>query len=173
MKKLFVVLMSLLFIQTGVLAKDTLQFDFPNDGWHAVSSPDGVMSKKCFVPYNQTSENYTEMLIFSERVLKNTDISALTILHRQLGKDRNNFPDIIPEYITQDMDDAMITWCSKLKNTCTVERAFKGKEGIIIAVYQNKAPHYSQNMFGQWSNILYHVKVYDGSENAKNLISRD
>ena len=61
----------------------------------------------------------------------------------------------------------MVTWCSKLKNTCAVERAFQGKDGVVVAVYLNKAPHYSQNMFGQWSNILKNVKIYDGTTPAR------
>ena len=62
----------------------------------------------------------------------------------------------------QDFDDAMITWCSRIKNTCAVERAFKGNEGVVLAIYMNKMPHYSNNMFGQWSNILSNIKVFDG-----------
>ena len=175
MKKLLILLMGIIILQTGAFAKDKLQFDFPNDGWHPVASPDGVASKKCFVTYNQSSDNYTEMLIFTQRVLKNNDMSAIAILNRQLGKDRNNFPDIIPENINQDFDDAMITWCSKIKNTCAVERAFKGNEGIVLAIYMNKMPHYSNNMFGQWSNILNNVKVYNGQSgtSVKNIIELD
>ncbi len=176
MKKIFISILSILFLQSLAMAKDTLQFDFPNEGWHKVSSPDGIESKKCYVPYNQSSDNYTEMLIFSERVLKNQGLSPMVMLHKQLGKDRNNYPDIVPEYIVRDFDNAMVTWCSKMKNTCAVERAFQGKEGIIFAIYQNKAPHYSQNMFGQWSNILSKVKVYDpevDGASAKNLIELD
>ncbi len=167
MKKLFAILTALLILQTCSFAKDVLQFDFPNDGWHQVASPDGVASKKCYVPYNQSADSYTEMLIFYERVLKSNDIAPLSILHRQLGKDRNNYIDIIPEYISQDLSDAMVTWCSKLKNTCAVERAFQGNEGVVLAIYLNKAPHYSQNMFGQWSNILKNVKIYDGTAPAR------
>ena len=163
MKKLFAIFTVLLILQVCSFAKDTLQFDFPNNGWHQVASPDGVSSKKCYVPYNQNADSYTEMLIFYERVLKSNNIAPLSILHRQLGKDRNNYIDIIPEYISQDLDDAMVTWCSKLKNTCAVERAFQGKDGVIIAIYLNKAPHYSQNMFGQWSNILKNIKLYDNT----------
>ena len=173
MRKIFIVLLGVLLLQINAFAKDKLQFDFPNDGWHSVASPDGVQSKKCFVPYNQTADNYTEMLIFAEKVLKNKDISAMAVLQRQLGKDRNNFIDISPQYISKDFDDAMVTWCSKFKNTCVVERAFKGNQGVIIAIYINKAPHYSQNMFGQWSNILEKVKVYDGIFRSPNVIELD
>ena len=87
MKKLFITLLSLFLIQNLSFAKDVVQFDFPNEGWHKVASPDGVASKKCYVPYNQTTENHTEMLVFYERVLKNQGISPMVILHKQLGKD--------------------------------------------------------------------------------------
>ncbi len=167
MKKILV-LLCLLLIQNTCIAKDIIQFSFPNEGWHKVLSPDKVESKKCYVPYNQTEQNYTEMVILYERILKNTDISAMSILQKQIGKDRNNYTDIIPEYIKQTSDDAIITWCSKVKNTCVVERAFKGNEGIIIAIYLNKMPHYSQNMFGQWSNILNSIKIYNSKEDVQN-----
>ena len=170
MKKFLVVLAGILLLQTGAFAKDKIEFNFPNDGWHPVASPDGVPSKKCYVPYNQTSENNTEMLIFTQRGLKNADMSATGILNRQLGKDRNNFPDIVPENMKQEFDDAMITWCSKIKNTCAVERAFKGNQGIVLAIYMNKMPHYSNNMFGQWSNILSNIKVYDGTTPQGSII---
>ncbi len=164
MKKLFTTILCLFLMQSISLAKDTIQFDFPNEGWHKVASPDGVQSKKCYVPYNQTSENHTEMLVFYERVLKNKGISPMVILHKQLGKDRTNYFDIQPEYITNNPDDAMVTWCSRTKNTCAVTRALQGDNGVIIVQYLNKAPHYSQNMFGQWSNILSTVELYKPAE---------
>ena len=148
-------------MQNLCFARDIVEFNFPNEGWHQVASPDGLETKKCFVPHNQTSENYTEMLVFYERVLKNMGITPMSIMHKQLGKDRTNYIDIEPEYIKQDYDDAMLTWCSKMKSTCVVQRAFQGKEGVIIVSYINKMPHYSQNMFGQWSNILSTVKLHN------------
>ncbi len=159
MKKFILIVLFLLMFQNITIAKDSIEFVFPNEGWHKVDSPDGVISKKCFVPHNQTASNYVEMVIFTERILKNKDISPITILQRQLGKDRLNYSDIEPEYIKRDFDDAMITWCSKIHNTCAVKRAFQGKDGVIVASYINKMPHYSQNIFGQWSNILGSIKI--------------
>ncbi len=173
MKKIAVLLLGLFLFQSICFAKDTIEFNFPNEGWHKVASPDGVQTKQCFVPFNQSSENYTEMLVFSERTLKNKDITSMSIIHKQLGKDRTNYPDIVPEYIKQNIDDAMVTWCSQLKNTCSVERAFKGNDGVILLFYINKMPHYSQNMFGQWSNILNTAKLYNPADKTaehKNLI---
>ena len=172
MKKILFILFGLLLMQIQCFAKDCVEFNFPNDGWHKVASPDGVEAKKSYVPYNQTSENYTEMLVFTERVLKNKDIAPMTILHKQLGKDRTNYPDIEPQYIKQDFNEAMVTWCSQMKNTCSVERAFQGKEGVILVIYLNKMPHYSQNMFAQWSNIIGSVKLYEKAETPlpKNVI---
>ena len=165
MKKLITILLALFLAQNISFAKDSVQFAFPNEGWHKVASPDGVESKKCYVPHNQTTENHTEMLVFYERVLKNKGISPMVILHKQLGKDRLNYIDIEPEYINQKLDDAMVTWCSRTKNTCAVTRALQGDNGVIIVQYLNKAPHYSQNMFGQWSNILSTVELYKPAEN--------
>ncbi len=176
MKKIFLFVLSLLLIQNICMAKDTLQFDFPNEGWHKVLSPDGVESKKCYVPYNQSSENYSEMLTFSERIIKTQGITPIVILQKQLGKDKNNYKDISPEYMSQDMDNAMAVWCSQTKNTCSIQRVFKGSEGVIIAAYINKSPHYSQNMFGQWSNILSSIKIYTpktGEKTPSNLIELD
>jgi len=62
MKKVFLLFLCLILIQNLSFAKDVIQFDFPNAGWHNVASPDNVASKKCFVPQNQTAEKYTEML---------------------------------------------------------------------------------------------------------------
>lgn len=165
MRRILTLFLCLFFMQNLSFANDAVQFAFPNDGWHKVASPDGVESKKCYVPYNQNAENYTEMLTFYERVLKNKGISPMVILHKQLGKDRNNYIDIEPEYISQNYDDAMVTWCSKMKNTCTVTRAFQGESGVIVVRYLNKAPHYSQNMFGQWSNILSSVELFKPAQN--------
>ena len=176
MKKIFLSVAVIILIQGICFAKDMIQFDFPNDGWHKVSSPDGVESKKCYIPYSQTADNYTEMLIFFEKTLKTTGLTPMVMLHKQLGKDKNNYADIIPEYIVQDIDNSMVTWCSELKNTCAITRAFQGSEGVIFATYLNKAPHYSQNMFGQWSNILSRVKVYTPSaeqNSPSNIIELD
>ena len=171
MKKIIIALMSVFLMQNITLASEVIQFDFPNAGWHQVPSPDGIASKKCFVPVNQTSDNYTEMLIFNKRILKNKGITPIVILQKQLGKDRLNYMDIEPSYIVNDFDNAMVTWCSKLKNTCAVQRAFQGNEGIIIVTYQNRMPHYSQNMFGQWSNILSHVRLFnEAKDSGKNKI---
>lgn len=173
MKKLFLSILTLLLIQNICFAKDILQFDFPNEGWHQVASLEKKSTKKCFVPAGQTAENNTEMVVFSERVLKTQGLTALTLLHKQLGKDKNNYLDIKPEYVYANADNAMVVWCSQLRNVCAVNRAFKGNEGVVFASYINKAPHYSQNMFGQWSNILSLVKVYEpkqGQVQPTNLI---
>ena len=164
MKKILLSVLALFMMQNLCFARDMVEFNFPNEGWHQVDSPDGVKTKKCFVPYNQTSEKYTEMIVFYERVLKNKGITAMSIMHKQLGKDRTNYIDIEPEYIKQDFDDAMLTWCSRLKGTCVVQRAFQGNEGVILVQYINKMPHYSQNMFGQWSNILSTVKLHNPTQ---------
>ncbi len=173
MKKFIIPFLTFLFISSAAFAKDSVVFNFPNEGWHKVDSPDNVLTKKCFVPVNQTAQNYTEMVIFTQKILKNKDISPMAILQKQLGKDKSNYMDIVPEYINQDFDDSMVTWCSKIKNTCAIERAFQGNEGVILVIYLNKMPHYSQNMFGQWSNILSKVKLYnpdDSSQSPQNLI---
>ena len=175
MKKLSLIFFIFLLFQNICFAKDILKFEFPNAGWHKIDSPDGVKSKKCFVPVNQTAQNYNEMVILSERIIKNEGINAMIMLQRQLGKDRNNYRDIVPQFIVQNENNTMVTWCSRLKNTCVVERAFKGNEGIVIAIYMNKMPHYSQNMFGQWSNILGSIEIYDktSGNDANNLIELD
>ena len=173
MKKLLLIILSLFLIQNLVFAKDVLQFKFPNEGWHKVDSPDKVQSKKCYVPYNQSSENYTEMFIFSERVLQNKALSPMAILQKQLGKDKNNYLDVMPRYIKQDIDDAMVYWCSESKTTCAIERAFQGKEGVILVIYKNKMPHYSQNLLTNQVNIVGSVKTYspNSSQNTSdNLI---
>ncbi len=164
MKKFILTILSLFVMQNICFAKDIIEFDFPNDGWHKVQSPDKVASKHCYVPYNQTEENFTEMLIFQERALKNKDIGAMIILHKQLGKDRTNYLDILPQYVKQDMDDAMYTWCSEAKKTCSITRAFKANEGVVLATYLNKMPHYSQNIFTNWMNIIGSVKAYNKTQ---------
>lgn len=169
MNRLLLILSMMLVFQGVSFSAEYIQFDFPNEGWHSVASPDGVASKKCYVPSGQSSENFNEMLIFFSKKLKNTELSAMAMLQKQLGKDKNNYMDIIPEYIVRDIDNSMITWCSKMKNTCNITRAFQGNDGIVFATYLNKAPHYSQNMFGQWSNILSKVKVYNKEQEDSQL----
>ncbi len=176
MKKTAFLLFCLIIFQSVGFAKDILIFQFSNEGWHKVESPDGVKSKKCYVPAGQTAQNFNEMLIFMEKKVKNEGLSAMVLLHRQLGKDRNNYRDIIPQYIVQSENNAMVAWCSKLRNTCTVERTFKGNEGVVFAIYVNKMPHYSNNMFGQWSNILGRIEVFDKNStgiNSKSLVELD
>lgn len=172
MKKLIIFIAGLFILQGTCQAKDILQFDFPNDGWHRVESPDKVQAKKCYVPQNQTTENYQEMIVFYERPISSAGITAMTLLQKQLGKDKNNYRDIYPEYIKQDFDNAMAIWCSQQKGVCTIQRAFTGKEGIIIVSYINKMPHYSQNIITNKVNIIGSVKVYDESASPKatNLI---
>ena len=160
MRKILIIL-GMFLLPSFCFANDIIDFNFPNEGWHKVDSPDKVAYKKCYVPHNQNAENYTEMLVFVGRKSKSLGLSPMNLLHKQLGKDKLNYSDIQPEYIKQELDDSMVAWCSQVKNTCAIKRAFQGKEGIVIATYINKMPHYSQNMFGQWSNILGSIKVYD------------
>ncbi len=173
MKKVLYLTLIGFLLQNICFANDVLKFDFPNQGWHKTASPDGTESKKCYAPAGQTAENYTEMLTFMQKSVKNKNIPPIVILQKQLGKDKTNYTDIYPEYITQDFDNAMAVWCSKSNNTCVMERAFKGNDGVILVIYTNKAPHYSQNMFGQWSNILSKASVYNVSDapvNSSGLI---
>ena len=163
-KKTALFVLCVMLLQNIATAKDTVKFTFPNEGWHSVVSPDGIKSKKCFVPANQTSENYTEMLTLIQKPSKVSDMSASAVLHRQLGKDRTNYRDIIPEYVLRDLNNGIVTWCSRNNNICAVERAFQGESGVILAIYTNRAPHYSQNMFGQWINNLGRLEVYNPQE---------
>lgn len=151
-------------------AKDILQFDFPNSGWHSVDCQNGIKNKTCYA-----SDNDNEMLTFQERIIKNEGLTPTIIMQKQLGKDKNNYKDINPKYVYMNENDVMVIWCSELKNVCEVKRAFQGNNGIIIVTYIDKMPHYSHNMFGQWSNILAQVSVYNGTnENkSKNLIELD
>ena len=173
MKKFLLSLMSILIIQSNCMAKDILQFDFPDAGWHKVASPDGIEYKKCYIPQNQTEQNYTEMFVFMEKNIKTPGISPMTILQKQLGKDRNNYKDIFPEYIKQNFDNAMAIWCSEQRSTCAIERAFQGNEGIILVTYINKMPHYSSNIITNKVNIVGSVKLYNNQNTEpkpKNLI---
>ena len=77
MKKFVLLLVSVFLIQGASFAKDILQFDFPDKGWHQVESPDKSKYKKCYVPYNQTAQNYTEMLIWTERYVCKDDHSSI------------------------------------------------------------------------------------------------
>ena len=176
MKKTVLLLVSLFILQGLCFAKDILQFDFPNEGWHKVPSKDGVEAKKCYVPANQTADNYTEMMIFTEKAVKTQGITPLTLLQKQLGKDKNNYKDIYPEYIKQDFNNAMAIWCSEKHGVCTVQRAFQGDEGIILVSYINKMPHYSQNILTNKVNIVGSIKVYKKDTQTtsnKNLIRLD
>jgi len=166
MKKILFLVLAFLTAQNISSANDILQFDFPNAGWHKVASPDGVESKKCYVPVNQTSENYTEMLTFIQKASKNKELPPMVIMQKQLGKDKNNYTDIAPHFINNDMENPMALWCSQYRNTCVIQRAFKGNDGVVLAIYTNKSPHYSQNIFGQWSNILSQISVYTPSNSA-------
>lgn len=166
MKKILLLFLCFFMFEGICFSKDILQFDFPTQGWHKVESPDKLKSKHCYVPQNQTAENYTEMFVFYERIIKTPGITAMTLLQKQLGKDKNNYKDIYPEYIKQDFDDAMALWCSELHSVCTIQRAFQGKDGVIIATYINKMPHYSQNIITNKVNILGSVKVYNNTQPA-------
>lgn len=167
MKKIALFILSLSVLQNFCLAEEQIKFTFPDPGWHFINSPKGFENKQCFVPNNQTSENYTEILYFYKRKIQTTGITPSVILQKQLGKDRNNYKDIVPQYVKHDSEDSMAVWCSKLYNICSVERAFQGKEGIIFAIYTNKMPHYSQNMFGKWTNLLFGAELYE-NDNSKN-----
>lgn len=174
MKKTVLLLVSLFLLQGLSFAKDILQFDFPSAGWHKVPSSDGVEAKKCYVPANQTADNYTEMMIFTEKLVKTQGITPLTLLQKQLGKDKNNYKDIYPEYIKQDFDNAMAIWCSAKHGVCTVQRAFQGDEGIILISYINKMPHYSDNIITNKVNIVGNIKLYNkDNSTSKNLIRLD
>lgn len=166
-KKIALFVLSVLLIQNIVWAKDVITFTFPNEGWHRVASPDGVASKVCYVPSGQTSDSYSEMVTFMQKASRNIDISASAIMTKQLGKDRNNFYDIVPEYVISEPDNTIVTWCSKARNTCVIERAFRGQTGVVLAVYTNKSPHYSQNIFGQWINNLGRMEIYNPSDNSQ------
>ena len=176
MKKIVLLLVSLFILQGLCFAKDILQFDFPNEGWHKVPSKDNIESKKCYVPANQTADNYTEMIIFNEKSVKHQGITPLTLLQKQLGKDKNNYRDILPEYIKQDYDNAMAIWCSARFGICTIQRAFQGNEGVVLVSYINKMPHYSHNIITNKVNIIGSVKLFDKekqNDNQNNLIRLD
>ena len=86
MKKFILLFMIFILCQNFVNAQDTIQFNFPNNGWHKTECGDNNSNKQCYVPVNQNGSNYTEMLTLYERVIKTQGITSVVIMQKQLGK---------------------------------------------------------------------------------------
>jgi len=161
MKKAAAVFFVLMLCCLRCAAKDALLFSFPDAGQHKTECPSDFPESRCFAPLNQTGADFREMYIFS---LYPAEISLETAEKKQIFHDSFKYKDITIEYAYKTPEDIMFLWCSKLNNTCAVNRIFKGRENIISALYLNRAPHYSQNMFGRQTNILAEVRIYDKTE---------
>ena len=158
MKKAAAVFFFLMLCCLRCAAKDVLQFSFPDAGWHTAGCPSDFSDSRCYAPLNQTAADFREMYIFTAYPAENP---LETAEKKQIFHDSFKYKDITIHYVYKNPEDIMFLWCSKFNNTCAVNRIFKGRENIISALYLNRAPHYSQNMFGRQTNILAGVRVYD------------
>ncbi len=166
MKKVLLLLISLLASQIAVFAYQTVLVDFPqNQGWHSVyygTSPNEAILQ--YVPIGDTYENWHKSVIFhSYKNLTWTNSSAQLMDKLTQQMELQN-PTQMYRYLKYSEEDSLATRCIQ-KNTnigtqCEIFRATQSHEGLITMHYVNKNTADFKNSYSMWLQIIKDVRIY-------------
>lgn len=165
MKKVLLLIISLLFIP-AVFAYETVLVDLPeSEGWHAVYyTTTGSESILQYVPANQTDSKWTKTLVFhSYKNIDWTD-SAAGFMDRTTAQMEARNSSHQYRYTKYTDMDSMATRCvqgNKLIPTqCEIYRVSKSFEGLISMHYINKNVQDYKSNYSFWYNLVQNIAIY-------------
>lgn len=165
MKKVLLLLVSLLTAQ-AVFAYQTVLVDFPpNQGWHSVYyGMQGGEAILQYVPIGQTYEEWNKTVVFhSYRDLTWTD-SAAAFMDRTTQQMELQNSSQSYRYIKYTDADSISTRCvqknANIGTQCEIYRVSKSFDGLISMHYINKNVQDYKNTYNLWFQIMQNIRIY-------------
>ena len=168
MKKVLLLIISILLISTATYAYETVLINFPpRDKWIAVlHETQGGESILQYVPQGQSSQNWTRTLIFHS-YKKNggfnyndaTDLINTTTAQMEYQNGSSRY-----KFIKYNGSDSIATRCvkgnSRVPTQCEILRTSTSYEGLISMHYINKNVSDFKSAYDLWYQIIQDIRIY-------------
>ena len=163
MKKVLLLIISLL-IAPMAFAYQTVLVDFPpNQGWHAdyydSQSTEAILQ---YVPASQSSESWKQTVIFHS--YKYYKEGAGVLIDKLTGQMEAQNPSQQYKYLKYSGTDAMATRCvqknARIGTQCEIFRVTQSFEGFITMHYINKDVQDFKSSYAMWYDIISNVRIY-------------
>lgn len=165
MKKVLLLIISLLISQ-AVFAYQTVLVDFPpNQGWHAdyydAQTGEAILQ---YVPVGQSYENWRQTVIFHSYKNLSWTNSASALMDRLTGQMEMQNPSQQYKYLKYGAADSMATRCiqknAKIGAQCEIFRASQSFEGLITMHYINRDVQGFKSAYAMWYDIISNIRIY-------------
>lgn len=165
MKKVLLLIISLL-IAPMAFAYQTVLVDFPpNQGWRAdyydAQTNEAILQ---YVPAGQSYGNWTKTVIFHSYKSLNYTGSAAALVDRLTQQMESKNSSQRYKYITYSAADSIVTRCiqknSQIGTQCEILRATQSFEGLITMHYINRDVQDFKSSYAMWYDIIRNVRIY-------------
>lgn len=166
MKKVLLLLISILLIPLAVFAYQTVLVDFPDgEGWYqAYYDTQGLETILQYVPAGQTAQNWTRTLVFHSYRTLNQTTNAAAFMDRTTGQMEAKNSTMLYKYTKYTNTDSIAVRCIQKNNLmptqCEIYRVSNSFESMITMHYINKnVADYKKN-YAQWYDIMQNIRIY-------------
>lgn len=166
MKKVLLLIISIILFQTCAFAYETVLIDFPpNQRWDAVYyQTQGTEAILQYVPYGQSETSWTKALIFHSYKTLDQGGSAATLMDKTTMQMENLNTSQLYRYLKYSTMDSIATRCvtknAYVPTQCEIYRTSKSFEGLISMHYINKNTQEFKSSYNQWYNIIKNIRIY-------------
>lgn len=141
------------FLMTSAFAQ-SITF-CPPDGWQKNEELSEEGKKIVFTPKSNQPEYLETLTITTE----NGIISSDKQLWNNLIEIKKEYPDFKYYKPLFTQTNSMGLGCSVNGGFCIIQRVESYSDELYIYTYKNNMPHYSQGLFGKWTNILGQIEA--------------
>lgn len=141
----------------------SITFCVPN-GWekNVLLSENG--KKIVFTPQNSPTGNQEALTV----VVKKEAVSADKLLWNNLIEIKKEYPDFKYYKPVFEPENSMGLGCTSQGGFCMIQRVEYYEKELYLYTYINNRPHYSQGLFGKWTNILAQISAGEQPLKSKN-----
>jgi len=165
MKKVLLLIISLLFSQAA-FAYQTVLVDFPpNQGWHAdyydAQTGEAILQ---YVPVGESYENWDRTVIFHSYKHLSWTGSAAALMDRLTQQMEIQNPSQQYKYIKYSAADSLASRCvqknAKIGTQCEIFRASQSFDGLITMHYINRNVQDFKSSYAMWYDIMSNIRIY-------------
>lgn len=165
MKKVLLLIISLIFVPVFALAYQTVLINFPDDeGWHAIFyQKQGHEAILQYVPAGQNDSHWTKTLIIHS--YKRSQDSAAKFMDKSTTQMESKNPSQLYKYLKYTPMDSIARRCVKknalIPSQCEIYRVSKSFEGLITMHYINKNKQDYADTYDDWFDIVRNIDIYN------------
>ena len=142
---------------------NAITFCVPN-GWEKNDLLSDKSKKLVFTPQNSKTGNEEALTV----ITKKEAVSADKLLLLNLIEIKKQYSDFKYYNPVSMPENSIGLGCSSQGSFCLIQRIEYYQNEFYIYTYINNRPHYSQGLFGKWTNILGQIRAGNQPLKSKN-----